>query len=742
MAKKFSLSKALKVGLTSLAVAGACLLSSTASAGFVRTNGSQIVDEYGNQLFFNGANLGNWLVWEGYLMVGHNGYLTHSQFFDKLSRAAGSEQKAKDFERNWRLNYVTSDSIDELARLGYNSVRVPFNYKLFWDESRQQVKDDGFEFINRLIGYCRANNIRILLDMHGAPGYQNPGDHSDNIYSLGRGPDELGHAEDRATVKFFDGTTDTIAGPNVVIASKVWRHIANYYKNEDVIWGFDLLNEPVSKEGEGWRLLPAYKHMINAIREVNGNHIVVLEGDWWASYMDLFTTKIDSKMVLETHHYIHGNADDIPKLNDRVNLANNLGVPIILGEFGEEALNHLIQIRNIARDTTDGSFMWSFKKVNKGETLWNVTPPQSYNNVIYALENNQRASDADVNDIINNFAITGIQNKNPLAKMTFDKDFYLGTSSVIVDLSLPPCTRSPYKAVSIVDLVQAEDFDNGCKNSVYSDSTNGNEGGSYRSTDVDIGTTVDGGNGYYVGWTSAGEWLEYTVNVPAAGNYSINYRYATPYNSTYFEVASGSSSVRTYVNATAGWDSWNNAVSSPIYLAAGTQKIRITFSGGVNLNRFSAASSGALANGTYAIISKVSKKALDVRGWNRANEAIIQQYPYGGGANQKWNLIAEGSAFIIQDTNSGNVLDLTQGKTADGTKLQTYQFYPGNQNQRWKIEWNAARNAYTIKSVRLNAYNQQIAVDVDFGKVDDNLQMQVYPFSSGNINQEWDFVKQ
>ena len=49
----------------------------------------------------------------------------------------------------------------------------------------------------------------------------------------------------------------------------------------------------------------------------------------------------------------------------------------------------------------------------------------------------------------------------------------------------------------------------------------GNAGGAYRPTDVDIETTADTGGGYNLGWVAAGEWLKYTVNVTAAGNYNL-----------------------------------------------------------------------------------------------------------------------------------------------------------------------------------------------------------------------------
>src|SRR5690349_25020313 len=72
---------------------------------------------------------------------------------------------------------------------------------------------------------------------------------------------------------------------------------------------------------------------------------------------------------------------------------------------------------------------------------------------------------------------------------------------------------------SLPGTIQAEDFDNGASSIAYWDSTAGNAGGQYRSTNVDIEACSEGG--YDVGWTYPGEWLSYTVNVPSSGTYTV-----------------------------------------------------------------------------------------------------------------------------------------------------------------------------------------------------------------------------
>ena len=81
--------------------------------------------------------------------------------------------------------------------------------------------------------------------------------------------------------------------------------------------------------------------------------------------------------------------------------------------------------------------------------------------------------------------------------------------------------------VSLPGNVEAENFDNGAAGVAYVDTTAGNTGGQYRTTDVDVTAAQDAGGGYLVGWVNGGEWVNYTVNVTAAGTYDMEFRVAS-----------------------------------------------------------------------------------------------------------------------------------------------------------------------------------------------------------------------
>ncbi|MDD5688274.1 MAG: carbohydrate-binding protein [Elusimicrobia bacterium] len=86
---------------------------------------------------------------------------------------------------------------------------------------------------------------------------------------------------------------------------------------------------------------------------------------------------------------------------------------------------------------------------------------------------------------------------------------------------------TPYKGIpfQIPCKIEVEDYDNGGQGVAYYDTTSGDSGNAYRTTeDVDVEPCSDASGGYDIGWVYANEWLKYTVNVKTAGTYTIEVR--------------------------------------------------------------------------------------------------------------------------------------------------------------------------------------------------------------------------
>ncbi|HEY0706259.1 MAG TPA: carbohydrate-binding protein, partial [Polyangia bacterium] len=144
--------------------------------------------------------------------------------------------------------------------------------------------------------------------------------------------------------------------------------------------------------------------------------------------------------------------------------------------------------------------------------------------------------------------------------------------------------------------VQAEDFRAGAQGTAYNDTTAGNSGGAYRTTDVDIEATTDTGGGFNVGWTAAGEWLSYDVTVNQTAAYTLTFRVASGVTGTKtlrVDVDGATVATLNFTNA-GGWQSWANVVANNINLTAGAHVVRVTMvTANINLNWFEAAVAAA-----------------------------------------------------------------------------------------------------------------------------------------------------
>lgn len=131
--------------------------------------------------------------------------------------------------------------------------------------------------------------------------------------------------------------------------------------------------------------------------------------------------------------------------------------------------------------------------------------------------------------------------------------------------------------------IEAEDFDEGGEGVGYHDTTSQNQGGVYRNEAVDIGTTTDFGGGHAVGNIAAGEWLEYSIRVEAAGTYRLRVRTArgsSGARSARFLVDGAEVTGLLVIPATGSWASYATVESGPFDLAAGTHILRAVMDGG------------------------------------------------------------------------------------------------------------------------------------------------------------------
>ncbi len=159
--------------------------------------------------------------------------------------------------------------------------------------------------------------------------------------------------------------------------------------------------------------------------------------------------------------------------------------------------------------------------------------------------------------------------------------------------ALPSSSEGPFGGTpaAIPGTVQAENYDVGGQGVAYHVNSVNGTGNSYRSDGVDLETTSDTGGGFNLGWTGAGQWFRYTVNVASAGVYTVSFRVAAPTAVTgafHLSSSSGANLSGTInVPATGGWQTWTT-VTANVTLPAGQQVLTLNQdNGGWNINYMS-----------------------------------------------------------------------------------------------------------------------------------------------------------
>ncbi|MBC7390579.1 MAG: carbohydrate-binding protein [Opitutaceae bacterium] len=159
----------------------------------------------------------------------------------------------------------------------------------------------------------------------------------------------------------------------------------------------------------------------------------------------------------------------------------------------------------------------------------------------------------------------------------------------ITSTPTPSATLSPFSGTptSIPGRIEAEKYDLGGSGVAYSDADAANSGAQFRNDGVDIEATIDAGSGYNIGWTAAGEWLKYSVNVSSSGKYDLKVRVASGAAGKSFHIEMNGTNISGSISVpnTGGWQTWQTITIPGLNLTQGNQVMRVYFdTDGINLN--------------------------------------------------------------------------------------------------------------------------------------------------------------
>jgi hypothetical protein len=347
---------------------------------FVHVDGVNLVKPDGGKLFIQGTNLGNWLNPEGY-MFGLS--KTNSAWMiDLMLREAIGPDETAAFWQQFKENYITEADIRFIASTGANTIRLPFNYKLFTDEDYMGLtnnRGEGFRWIDKVVEWCRKAGLYLILDMHDCPGSQT-GDNIDD----GFGYPWLFESE-KSQLLFCD----------------IWQQIARRYRNETVILGYELMNEPIAhyfknKEELNQRLEPLYKRAVKAIRSVDRNHVVLLGGARWNSDFFMFSDwTFDNNIMYTCHRY--GGEATAKAINDYISFRDKTGLPMYMGEIGHNTNQWQSDFVKVMKDNNIGYTFWPYKKLD-GSCMMGISRPELWDSIVVKFSEAERTTYANMRE--------------------------------------------------------------------------------------------------------------------------------------------------------------------------------------------------------------------------------------------------------------------------------------------------------------------------------------------------------
>ena len=520
--------------------------------GFLRTHGTRIVDEDGRTVILRGMGLGGWMLQEGYML--QLGDLGQQHVIRRRIAALIGEERTRAFYAAWLDNYITKADVDAMADWGYNSIRLPMHYDLLTlpveaepVAGRDTWLEPGFRRIDELVAWSKANGLYLILDLHAAPG--------------GQGTDLPIADRDPAKPSLWDSAENqrkTVA---------LWREIARRYADEPTIGGYDILNEPnwdfgAAGGGHGCEetgnapLRALMMRITGAIRAEDTRHLIVVEGNCWGNNYRGVLPPWDGNMVLSFHKYWNRNTPE--SIADIVALRDRYGVPVWLGESGENSNAWFADAIELVEDQGIGWAFWPLKKIGFNNPL-EVRPDPGWTRLVeYWTKGGPAPSPDEAYATLMRLATYDVRFENTV------RHDDVADAMLRQPHSDRPRAFRAHRLGAEGAAIPAVDYDMGRPGVAYRDtddanyhvSTGGertewNTGRTYRNDGVDIAREADGTP--FVTAFVDGEWMRYTVASDRPGARAVTLRVAGARGGTLSVAVNGGAPRVVRLGAAEGW---------------------------------------------------------------------------------------------------------------------------------------------------------------------------------------------
>ncbi len=251
----------------------------------------KICDSLRQPVQLRGTCVGGWMNMENFI----NGYPgSETGVRAAITEALGASRARVFFDR-MLANLLGEDDICFLKDCGSTVVRLPLNYRHFEDDRQPfAYLEDGFARLDEVLAWCERYGLYAILDLHAVQGWQNTDWHCDN---------DSAHACFWQHPHFVDRFVS------------LWEVFAARYQGRAVIAGYDVMNEPLANAPRGRftdlagyrpdyaRINSVFRRVVEAIRKIDPQTIIFLEGDYFASKFAGFEAPFADNLAYSSHNY-------------------------------------------------------------------------------------------------------------------------------------------------------------------------------------------------------------------------------------------------------------------------------------------------------------------------------------------------------------------------------------------------------------------------------------------------------
>ncbi len=540
--------------------------------------GTEIVDSNGNPVLLRGYGPGGWQIMEGYMMQTSGFAGAQHEIKEKLIELMG-EANTETFFAKWRENHFTQRDVDSLAAWGFNSIRIPMHYNLFTLPIEAEPVpgentwfETGFELIDDVLEWSAPHNIYVILDMHATPGGQ------------GAGSEINDYDADKPSLWESQENRDKLVA--------LWTRIAERYKDNEWIGGYDLINETHWDLGPQNALLrEIYEDITAGIRGVGDNHILYIEGNSYANDHTGLTPPWDDNLVYSFHKYWSFNNEN--DLDWILPLRDTHNVPLWMGESGENSNTWFTDAVSLFENNNIGWAWWAFRKIGDIDSPYAVDINPGYQAILdYWQGNGPQPTPTEAFN-----AMMQLADNLLVDNSRFRKDVPDALIRQVQTDATAPYHGNPTEIPGVVYL---SDFDLGKNNNAYYDTVDAdynlstgnftawNSGWSYRNDGVDIERNTDNinSNGFHVGFVNEGEWIKYTVDIDQTAVYKAKVRLATEQTGGEFFLSINDQEVTPTqtVSATGGWTQFITYEIDDIILPQGEHGLKLHINNDIPVN--------------------------------------------------------------------------------------------------------------------------------------------------------------